>query len=298
MVDLDVEVAEALKVVAQAAVAFVEQIVVYRAFLKDGDDVTQAIRIDFCALNHYADSGALIGGEAKVLAMLIGQVGFGFEFDVGLEAVLLLVVTQDAVESAVGRVVVDCCAGTKVGVVAELIERHAGIARDIDCANAGLGPGDDMECNVDELFFRVGCLDIVDGGLAESIVGEGAAHFGEGAGELVAGETRAGIKLAGALELRIDGCALCAIDGDSADKGARSAAKGDGDAIVEGRCVGLDGIVKAGGEQFTEAGAKVIFAHWRTFGLGQMAGKREEPIGGNSFKADATDGNALPAREG
>ena len=44
VIDLDVEVALALEVVAQAAVAFVEQVFVDAAFFKDGDEVLDALR--------------------------------------------------------------------------------------------------------------------------------------------------------------------------------------------------------------------------------------------------------------
>ena len=66
VIDLGIEVAETLKVIAQAAVAFVEQVLVDAAFLKDGDEPLDVLRIDGCALNFDLDHRAADGGEAIV----------------------------------------------------------------------------------------------------------------------------------------------------------------------------------------------------------------------------------------
>ena len=50
VIHLDVEVAEALIVVAQPAIALVEQILVDAALFKDGNDALDAFRADACAL--------------------------------------------------------------------------------------------------------------------------------------------------------------------------------------------------------------------------------------------------------
>jgi hypothetical protein len=298
VVDFDVEVAEALEVVAQAAIAFVEEIFVHCAFLKDGDDAAHALRIDLCAFNHHANGGALVSGEAEVFTMLVRQVGLGLEFDVRLETVLLLVVAQDAVESTVGGVVVDGSAGTKVGVVAELFRGHAGAACDLDGADSCLRSRDDPKGDVDELFFGVGGEGVSDGGLAEAVVGKCAAHLREGAGKLVVGVARAWAELAGALELGVDGGAFCAVDGDGADEGARRAAKGEGDAVVERRTrrPGLTRRVRwqrAGGgccECRLLGAARPLPGE---DGLGAERGDRVR----YTFKCDAANGTALPASE-
>ena len=119
-------------------------------------------------------------------------------------------------------------------------------------------------------FCSGGSDGIRDGRLAESVVGKCAVHLGNGAGKLVGGVARAWIELAGALELCIDGGAFGSVDGDGADKGARLAAEGESDAIVESGCIGLDGVEESGGKKLAQAAANVVFAEGRALRLGKM----------------------------
>jgi hypothetical protein len=147
------------------------------------------------------------------------------------------------------------------------------------------------------LFLWVGCEGVCNSGLAEAVVGEGAVHLSEGASELGGCVASAGVEPACTLELRVDGGALGSVDGDGADEGARVAAKGDGDAVVEGGCVGLDGVVEAGSKELTEAAAYRIFVEGRAFRLREMAGKRSEAIGRYTFECDAANEQTMPASE-
>ena len=66
VIDLGIEVAEALKVVAQAAIAFVEQVLVDAAFLKDGDKPLDVLRVHGGAMDFHLDLRPAVGGEAIV----------------------------------------------------------------------------------------------------------------------------------------------------------------------------------------------------------------------------------------
>ena len=66
VIDFDVEVTLALKVVAQAVVALVEQIFIDAAFFKDGDEVLDAVGFNCGALDFNLDDRPAIGGEVIV----------------------------------------------------------------------------------------------------------------------------------------------------------------------------------------------------------------------------------------
>jgi len=132
VIDLNVEVTLALKEVAQAAVAFIEQIFVDAAFFKDGDEMLDAIRRDGSAFDFNLDDGPAIGGEAIVDCFGGAVVFGGFKFDVGLKAVLLLILAQHAIEGAVDDVVIDMSAGAQICMATEFFKGHAGVAGDDD----------------------------------------------------------------------------------------------------------------------------------------------------------------------
>ena len=111
MIDLDVKVTQALKVVAQAAIALVEQVFVHAAFFKDRDEMLDALRFEACALHFDLDDGAAIGGEAVVDGLGGGVVLRRLKLDVGLKPVLPLKLAQYAIEGAIDGVVIDVSAG-------------------------------------------------------------------------------------------------------------------------------------------------------------------------------------------
>ena len=65
MIDLHVEVAQALIVVAQPAIAFVQQVLVDRAFLVNRNGVLEALGADL-APSTSTFTRALVGGEVEV----------------------------------------------------------------------------------------------------------------------------------------------------------------------------------------------------------------------------------------
>ena len=136
VIDFDVEVALALKEVAQAAVAFIEQIFVDAAFFKDGDEMLDAIRRDGSAFDFNLDDGPAIGGEAIVDCFGGAVVFGGFKLDIGFKPVLLLIFAEHAIEGAINYVVIDVSAGAQICMAAEFVEAHAGVAGDDDLSYA------------------------------------------------------------------------------------------------------------------------------------------------------------------
>ena len=136
VIDFDVEVTLALKEIAQAAIAFIEEIFVDATFFKDGDEMLDAIGSDHGTLDFDLDDRTAIGGEA-VVHRFGGVVVFGgFELDVGFKPVLLLIIAEYAIEGAIDDVVIDVSADAQVCVAAEFVEVHASVAGDDDLSYA------------------------------------------------------------------------------------------------------------------------------------------------------------------
>ena len=123
-----VKVTEALEVVAEAAIALIEQVLIDAAFLKDGDDVFDAVGRDACPLDQHFDHGAPVGGKAEIDFFGGGVVFRGDDLDFGLHPLLCLVVLQDAGESAIAGVVIDVTAEPEVRIPPELLHAHSGVA--------------------------------------------------------------------------------------------------------------------------------------------------------------------------
>ena len=153
--DLYVKVTEALIVVAEAAIAFVEKILVHTAFFKDRNDVFDAVLADGRTLDEHFYDGSPIGGETEVNFLAGRIVFFGDDLDLGFHAVLTLIVLEHAAECAIAGVVVNEHASSQVGIMAEFGNAHSRVAGDLNLADAGLLPRDRLEGNVDELIVWV-----------------------------------------------------------------------------------------------------------------------------------------------
>ena len=155
-----------------------------------------------------------------------GVVLLGLELDFGFQPLLALVVLEHAGQGAVGGVVVHVRADSQMRMAAEFLHAHSGVAGDLDLADARLRSGVHLEGNIDELLLRVlESASWVMRRLVESIVGQRLAHLLSAWSSLAWVNRVPGVELAGALQLRIDGCALGAIHADPSDKGAGSSAE-------------------------------------------------------------------------
>ena len=181
MIDLGVKVTKALKIVAQAAVAFVEQVLVHAAFFKDGDEMLDAIRFNGSALDFDLDDGAAIGGKAIVDGFGGGVILRGFELDVGFKPALLLELAEYAIEGAIDGIVVDMSANAQPGVAAECLEAHAGVARDRNLAHARPYSRDHAKRDVGELLIGVGRYGLRDRRIEIAVLLERGAHLIHGA---------------------------------------------------------------------------------------------------------------------
>ena len=181
MIDLSVKVTKALKIVAQAAIAFVEQVLVHAALFKDGDEMLDAIRFNGSALDFDLDYGAAIGGKAIVDRLGRGVVLRGLELDVGFKPALLLELAEYAIEGVIDGIVVDMSANAQPCVAAECIEAHAGVACDRYRAHARPYSRDHAKSDVGELLIGVGRYGLRDRRTEITVLLERGAHLIHGA---------------------------------------------------------------------------------------------------------------------
>ena len=80
MIHLHVEVAHALVVIAQPAIALVEQILVDGAFFEDGNHMPDAFRAHVGAFDQHLDLRSPVGGETEV-GIWLGGVLFRLQLD-------------------------------------------------------------------------------------------------------------------------------------------------------------------------------------------------------------------------
>ena len=118
-----------------------------------------------------------------------------------------------------------------------------------------------------------------NGWLVEAVVRQRGAHLLQSLAQFCRSKAGPGGQMAGALQLRIYGCALGALHGDDADEGARRPAKNQVHAIGLTRTLHLDAVKKAGRKQLPQALFQVVSAQSRALGLGQMAGQGRQPGG-------------------
>ncbi len=90
-------------------------------------------------------------------------------------------------------------------VQTELVNGHAGIARDRDLAHARTGPRDHAKRNVGKLFLGACGNGLRDDRFEIAVLLERGAHLLRGADHLFLGQAGSRIELAGSLQLHIHG---------------------------------------------------------------------------------------------
>src|SRR5271155_4187754 len=119
-----------------------------------------------------------------------------------------------------------------------------------------------------------------------AIVFKRGAHLLNGAKHFGLSETCSGLELAGALELRVHGCADGAVDAHCADKSARSSDENERYSAGVARGLNLDAVIKPGCVELAKAFFEVVGREWCSFGLVEVAGQRSEAVGGNALEVD------------
>ena len=185
-----------------------------------------------------------------------------------------------------------------MGVAAELLNTQAGVAGDLDVADASLYAGVDLELDIDKLTVGMGSEGLLEDGLVEAVLSHGLLHLLERGSEPCLRVAGSGDELAGALELGVEGRSLGSVDADDSEEDAGSAAKDEVDAVGGEGSFSIDGLVEAGGVELAEASPEAVCAEGLALGLRQLSGEWIEAIGGDAFKGDVADGNAGPLDEG
>ncbi len=298
VIDLGIEVAEALKVVAQAAVAFVEQVLVDASFLKDGDEPFDALRVNAGALDVDFHHRSAVGGKAEVDGFRRRIVRRGFELDLSLQAILFLKRAKHTIEGSIDGVVVQVGAGAQMGMAAECFQVHPGIAIDRNRANACPRPRDHVKRNVGELLVRVGRHRLRDGRFVIAILLERGAHLCNGAKHPGLSQAGSGFKLAGALQLGVHGGSGGSVHAHDSDESPRGSKKNQRHAARLARSLDLDCVKDSGRVKLAQAPFQVIGAEGCSFRLSEMSWKRGEPVGRDALERDAPHRQTLPRQNG
>ena len=146
---LGVKVALALKEIAEAAIALVEQILVDAAFLEDGNNALDFFRIEVGPFHLHFYHWPLIGGEVEVDSLRFGVKLLRLELDLSLQPLHVLIDLENAGQRAIGCFAVYMLTQCEMRARTKGSYGHTGIARDRDCADARLRTADHMKGNID-----------------------------------------------------------------------------------------------------------------------------------------------------
>ena len=289
MGDLYVEVAVALKVVAQVLGAFVEQVLIHRTLLVDGHQFLHLAPADFCAFHLHLYQRALVGEKGIVQPIHGRHVLFRSKTDGCRQPLSLVVVLAQLTEGAADGIAIDLGVSLEFTLLAELRFGQAAVSVQLDVADPGGIARGNLKVEVDQ---RVGPVD--DRGLGDlspikTIVLERRVDLRLRLRRFVFGIGRSRLELGGTLQHGSEAVVLHSVDVDSADKEARDPGEDDGD-VVPGTHPGyLDGVVETGGIEAAQAVANLGRIQGRARLLRKLTGQRRQQSFVNSL-----EGNAAP----
>ena len=140
-------------------------------------DYASVLRVDICAFHHYLDDRPPIGGKTIVHGFGGRVILRGLQSHIGLQAILVLILLEHAIEGATHRIVVHIGAGPQVGIVAELFQLHPGIAGERNFPDTRPGTGSDSERNIGKLLLRMRSDSLHDCRLMIAILLERLPHL-------------------------------------------------------------------------------------------------------------------------
>jgi hypothetical protein len=190
--------------------------------------------------------------------------------------------------------VVNQSARAEASFAPELVQRHTGVAGDLDPAHPRLRSGGHFESDVDQLFVGLPGQIVEDDWLVKSVIRQGLVHLSHGPVQSLGGKTRSGIQAAGSFQLRVHRWAFGAIDRDGSDEGAGCSSEHEGNATFLSSTVRLNCLEQAGREKLMEALGHIFAAQWRSDSLGEFAGQGRESIRRNAFNGNPPYRKSLP----
>ena len=152
MLHLRIEIALALVIVPQAAIALVQQVLVHAALLEDRNHPAEVIRVDACSLDLHLDDRPPVGGKPVIDSLRLRVELLGFELDLSFQPLLALVILEHPGQGPVAGFAVHERTGFQVRMGPEGLPAHARVACHLQGAHARLPPGDDVKGNVNELL--------------------------------------------------------------------------------------------------------------------------------------------------
>ncbi len=258
VVDLGVEVALYLEVVAEVAGALGQQVTVDGALLVDGHVAAELGARKFGAGDGDLDTGSRLDLQGQVHAVGGGDPGLFHHSDAGLQAVELLVVPPEPLQSALDSGLGERPLGRPAGNAARLCHREVGFAADAHLSKAGPRARPDLKRNVNLLGIGVRALLYVDLGVMVAVVGQQLEQRGAAGIYLVLREGLAQIQLKHGGHFRDAGGRPNAEDPDRSDEPVVGGEKGHFDAALGRRRVHLDVGVAAGREHGLNAAPNLV----------------------------------------
>ena len=155
-----------------------------------------------------------------------------------------------------------------------------------------------MKSDIGKLLLGVGCDCLRDRRFVIAIIFKRGAHLLNSAKHFGLSESRSGLELAGALELRVHGWADCTLDAQCADKRARVPNENERYSAGLARCTNFDAVIKASCEELAEAFSDVVGGERCSLSLVEVAGQGSEAVGGNTLEGNALDGQTVECESG
>ncbi len=186
-----------------------------------------------------------------------------------------------------------------MGMAAEFLDGHAGVACDRDLAHARARPRDHAKRNIGELLLGMRRDGLRDGRFVIAVLLERGAHLLERPRTILAWVKRVPASSWLARSSCVFMVAPVAPSTLTVPINVRGVPRKTRPRRPPSRRgLDFDGVIKAGGVELAQAALQVFRGQRRSLGLGEMAGKRGQPFGGNALEGDAAHRQTLPRRNG
>ena len=301
VVDLDVEVALVLEVIAQVADAAHQEVAVDGLFVEDRDVLFEVALGDFGAFGVDFDFGAAVGRDGRADAIFLRKIVLVIEGDVGGEAVLFVVLVADLAETAL-RVVLRGLFPAEPAMILrpfhDLFRIDAGVADDDRGGKARALAGIDEKGEGDLLVLGIALDFGIDLREIQAVALKEIANAVGGGLEVGVVVGCAELQAGGVLELALAGRHLdFAVNLDGAHEPLLGRADHQRDAVTVGDRFDLDVLIFAGGVKALDGVADVSDVERRA---GLERDETREVGGGNRlgtrFVPDLRDGTPFVLR--
>src|SRR5215472_16031868 len=168
--DVHVKIAFALHVIADIARAFIQQVVIHSALFVNRDQLFHLPAAQLCPLNFNFYDGAAIDVEGVIHKIGLRVIDALRQGDLGLQAVLFLIVFAQALQRRRDPGAVHLVSGTKLGDIAHFFGAQSRRSGNVHLANARRFAVIDGKKHLDLLGARIPLVKRLDGGLVIAVL--------------------------------------------------------------------------------------------------------------------------------